>query len=163
MASSLGLVGPAQSENLIHFTGRSGNRPNWVPLDIRMMSPQDRLDSILQEARFRLHPPFGATGTGGSGTACLCLSECSPSHLEHLVNIRGFSPWGIVTNRDTAHGLGGGAVAYVPPQLHADFQAKGLGLWAVRTEEASTWMHEREWRIPESLRGKGRSTVWMPS
>ncbi|MGW8985071.1 hypothetical protein ACWGQ9_20695 [Streptomyces parvus] len=150
MALSLGLVGPAQSEYLIHFTGRNGSRPTWVPEHIRAMSPQERLDAILREGKFRLFPPFGAASPGDSGLPCLCFSECPTGHLDYLVSIRGFQPWGIAGTREGVHRLGGGAVAYVPPEVHARFQAAGLGHWAVRTGEGSTWLHEREWRIPLS-------------
>lgn len=57
---TLGQVGPAQSEYLYHFTGRNGDRPVWVPEDIRDASPQERLDVILREERFRAFAPFGA-------------------------------------------------------------------------------------------------------
>ncbi|MFD3908957.1 hypothetical protein ACFXOL_14790 [Streptomyces californicus] len=110
------------------------------------MSPEQRLDSILHERTFRPAVPFG--GDKELGTACLCLSECPPAHVAHLVNERGFQPWGLVVSREWAHSWGGGAVAYVPTSVHAAFKDAGLGHWAVRTDEGSTWMHEREWRVP---------------
>ncbi|MEU3708366.1 hypothetical protein AB0E82_39520 [Streptomyces anulatus] len=120
------------------------------------MSPQERLDAILREERFRFFPPFGAANPGSSGRACLCFSECPPGHLDHLVSIRGFAPWGLVGTRETVNRLGGGTVAYVPPEVHETFQRAGLGHWAVRTAERSTWLHEREWRIPSSPTWGGR-------
>ncbi|GGS80295.1 hypothetical protein GCM10010253_63880 [Streptomyces badius] len=151
-AMDLGLVGPAQSKYLFHFTGRnSGSRPNWVPEHIRGMSPQERLDAILREEKFRVFAPFGAAMPGESGSLgmpCLCLSESSTEHLAHLVAARGFSPWGLVFSREAIHAKGGGAVAYLPEHAHDDLRRSGLGHWAVRTSEGSTWLHEREWRVP---------------
>ncbi len=156
MVGELGLVGPAQSEYLYHFTGRNGARPNWVPQEIQQMTPMERLDAILRERQFRAFAPFGAAeqGDGANGTPCVCLSECPPEHLDHLILVRGFTPWGIVSTREHVNRLGGGAVAYVPPEVHGEFVRAGLGHWAVRTEPHSTWMHEREWRVP---RPKGRA------
>jgi hypothetical protein len=55
---NLGLVGPAQSDDLYHFTGRNGDRPAWVPADIRQMTAQQRLARILEKNRFRAFAPF---------------------------------------------------------------------------------------------------------
>lgn len=164
----LGIVGPAQSDDLYHFTGRNGARPAVVPEDIQLMTPQERLDSILREEQFRVFPPFGAR------TACLCFSESPPDHLEHLIGIGRFSPWGIVTRRHQLIRRGGGAVAYVPDAVYQEFKAADLEHWAVRTGADSTWMHEREWRLPvlddRNTLGIGRVTAilvgdpaWRPS
>ncbi|WP_188299777.1 hypothetical protein [Streptomyces sp. CBMA156] len=142
--SDLGLVGPAQSDDLFHFTGRLGERPSEVPLEIRAMTPQQRLDAILREEQFRAFAPFGAS------VPCVCFSESPPDHLAHLIRQQRFSPWGIVGSRKTLLGLQGGSVAYVSDEVYARFKAAGLAHWAVRTSPASTWMHEREWRIPRS-------------
>ncbi|MCC9706026.1 hypothetical protein E4N62_12620 [Streptomyces sp. MNU76] len=112
------------------------------------MTPQDRLDQILREERFRAFAPFGAADPGSSGTPCLCFSECPPGHLDHLITMRGFTPWGLVTIREVVNSIGGGAVAYVPPDVHKAFRKARLGHWAVRTAAGSTWLHEREWRVP---------------
>lgn len=138
----LGVVGPAQSDYLYHFTGRNGQRPDWVPESIQGMSAQERLDSILREKQFRAYAPFGAT------TPCICFSESPPDHLKYLIGIGRFSPWGIVTHRSAILSAGGGSVAYVPDAVHAQFQETGLAHWSVRTGAGSTWMHEREWRLP---------------
>ncbi|MGW0704182.1 hypothetical protein ACWD0A_33820 [Streptomyces sp. NPDC002867] len=164
----LGIVGPAQSDDLYHFTGRNGARPAVVPEEIQLMTPQERLDSILREEQFRVFAPFGAR------TACLCLSESPPNHLEHLIGIGRFSPWGIVTRRHHLIRRGGGAVAYVPDAVYQQFKAADLEHWAVRTGVDSTWMHEREWRLPlpdgRKTLGIGRVTAilvgdpeWRPS
>ncbi len=138
----LGVVGPAQSDYLYHFTGRNGQRPDSVPESIQGMSAQERLDSILREKQFRAYAPFGAT------TPCICFSESPPDHLKYLLGIGRFSPWGIVTHRSAILSAGGGSVAYVPDAVHAQFQQAGLAHWSVRTATGSTWMHEREWRLP---------------
>ncbi|MFJ6129301.1 hypothetical protein ACIQKE_29940 [Streptomyces griseoviridis] len=147
---TLGQVGPAQSEYLYHFTGRNGDRPVWVPEDIRDASPQQRLDAILREERFRAFAPFGAAaaGAGATGVPCLCFSECPFEHLDHLIRTGRFEPWGVVTTREKVHRRGGGAVAYVPTDVHEAFVKANLGHWAVRTEQDSSWLHEREWRLP---------------
>ncbi|MFE3143362.1 hypothetical protein [Streptomyces scopuliridis] len=143
----LGLVGPAQSDDLYHFTGRSGNRPVWVPEEIRRMTPQERLDAILGTRNLQGFRPFGTT------QACICFSESPPNHLAHLIVDRGFSPWGFVTSRSAVLGQGGGSVAYVPDAVYSYFRAGGLEHWAVRTGSDSVWLHEREWRLP--VRGEG--------
>ncbi|MEV7371931.1 hypothetical protein AB0O51_13725 [Streptomyces sp. NPDC090301] len=106
------------------------------------MSARQRLDSIIGERLLRGFPPYGAS------TRCVCLSECSDDHLKHLVSLRGFSPWGIVITRSQMMKTGGGSIAYVPPEVYAKFKTFGLEHWAMRTEPGSTWMHEREWRLP---------------
>jgi hypothetical protein len=143
--TKLGFVGPAQSEYLYHFTDRNGASPNWVPAEIQQMSGPARLDAVLREETVRAYPPFGA---GQAGTPCVCLSESTPEQLAHLIAIMQFRPWAIVTNRTGANMAGGGTVAYVPTKVFDRFKARDLGHWAVRTDEDSTWMHEREWRIP---------------
>ncbi|WP_406156189.1 hypothetical protein OG298_00575 [Streptomyces sp. NBC_01005] len=70
-----------------------------------------------------------------------------PSQQPHLVNVRGYKPWGIVIGRDQMFLNGGGAVAYVPDDVYATFKTQGLEHWVVRTGVNSTWMHEREWRL----------------
>jgi hypothetical protein len=59
----LNPAGPAQSEYLIHFCGRSPGLKftNMVPDWIRAISPAQRLDNILWEQRIWGFPPFGAT------------------------------------------------------------------------------------------------------
>lgn len=143
---TLGLVGPAQSDNLVHFTGRGSPTPE-VPDSIRAMQPRERLDDIIGGRILRGFPPYGAS------TPCVCFSECPDDHLKHLVLVRGFSPWGVVVTRNQMMKVGGGSIAYVPPEVYAKFKALGLEHWAMRTEPGSTWMHEREWRLP--LTGKG--------
>ena len=142
---SLGLVGPAQSDHLYHFTGRNGARPSWVPPQIQQMTAQGRLDGILRDERFLAFAPFGAS------TACVCFSESPPDHLGHLIRTGRFEPWGVVTSRASLLGIGGGSVAYVPDDVYASFSASGLGHWAVRTGSGSVWMHEREWRLPQGI------------
>ncbi|WP_159461058.1 hypothetical protein [Streptomyces viridosporus] len=147
----LGLVGPAQSDDLFHFTGRNGNRPVHVPEEIRNMTPQERLDAILGTRTLRGFPPFG------TAQSCICFSECTPAHLAHLVLTRGFSPWGVVVSRSAVLRLGGGSVAYVPDAVYSYFKARGLEHWAVRTGSDSVWLHEREWRLP--IHGAGVNLV----
>ncbi|MFJ3106513.1 hypothetical protein [Streptomyces sp. NPDC086835] len=145
----LGLVGPAQSDDLFHFTGRNGGRPDDIPVEISTMTPEQRLDAILGTRVLRGFRPFGAT------QKCVCFSESPPEHLAHLIGARGFSPWGVVVSRAAVFALGGGGVAYVPDAVHTRFRASGLEHWAVRTGTDSVWLHEREWRLPV-LRGEVR-------
>jgi hypothetical protein len=137
-----GLIGPAQSDELVHFTGKGGSFTAEVPDDIRQMRPSERLDVILSSRQLRGFPPFGGT------RACVCFSESPPDHLAHLITWRGFSPWGIVITRKQMLDAGGGSVAYVPTGVRERFVNAGLGHWAVRTDTDSSWMHEREWRLP---------------
>ena len=137
----LGLTGPAQSDNLFHFTGRAGDRPEWVPDEIRTMDARQRLSSILSEKKILAFPPYGAT------TPCVCFSECPPNHLDFLIGQRRFKPWGVIGWRAALLEYGGGTVAYVPNEVHAQFPPR-LAHWAVRTGTGSTWLHEREWRLP---------------
>ena len=138
----LGLTGPAQSDQLFHFTGRNGSRSSAVRQEIHVMDARQRLSAILSEEKFLAFPPFGATAP------CVCFSECSPEHLAYLIGIGRFEPWGVVLNRASILSIGGGAVAYVPDAVYRAFQLAGLAHWAVRTATDSTWLNEREWRLP---------------
>lgn len=148
--TDLGMAGPAESQYLYHFTGRNGNRPAWVPEDICKMDGPERLNTMLREEQFRAFVPFGAGSPDNGGMPCLCFAECSVPQLGYLITMGLFQPWGVVGTRAAANQLGGGTVAYVPSKVQEQFKAKGMGHWAVRTEQGSTWMHEREWRIPVS-------------
>lgn len=141
--------GPAQSDDLYHFTGRAGGRHDGIPQEIMLMDARQRLDTILGEGRLRAFAPFG------SDMPCLCFSESPPEHLAHLIGIGRFQPWGVVANRGAILALGGGSVAYVPDGVHASFAAAGLQHWAVRTANGSEWMHEREWRLPTESGARG--------
>ncbi|MET8605750.1 hypothetical protein ABZV92_19625 [Streptomyces rubiginosohelvolus] len=137
-----GITGPAQSDNLFHFTGRVGDRPNDVPRTIQKMTPEQRLDAIIGERVLRAFPPFGPT------TRCVCFSESPPDHLAFLVAAGRVEPWGIVVSRDQMVRTGGGSVAYVPDKVYEYFKNTGMAHWAVRVGTGSSWMHEREWRVP---------------
>jgi hypothetical protein len=112
------------------------------------MAAQERLETILREEQFRAFAPFGAADPGASGTPCVCFSESPPEHLDHLIQFGRFTPWALVTTRMVLNKLGGGSVAYVPPNVQSQLQRARLGHWAVRTDESVSWMHEREWRLP---------------
>ena len=140
----LGLTGPAQSNDLFHFTGRAGGRPEWVPEGIRAMDARQRLSAILSEKKILAFPPFGAT------TPCVCFSECPPKHLAYLIGQQRFQPWGVIAWRSDLLDSGGGTVAYVPNTVYDEFKTAGLEHWAVRTDNGSAWLHEREWRLPRS-------------
>jgi hypothetical protein len=130
----LGFIGSAQSDDLFHFTGRSGSRSSDVPQGIERMSPSERLDSILSQRKLLAFPPFGVT------CPCVCFSECPPDHLAHLIRLRGFSPWGIVLGCSAVLRIGGGAVAYVPDEAYEMFKGEGLEHWAVRTApDSAPW------------------------
>lgn len=139
---ALGAVGPAQSEELVHFTSRGREPGPGAAPDIRPLSASERLDSILYFELLRSSKPYGVE------RACVWFSESPPDHLAHLIVDRQFEPWGIVVTREAVLDAGGGAVAYVPDDIYTQFRAAGLGHWAVRTGTDSTWMHEREWRVP---------------
>ncbi|MFD7409734.1 hypothetical protein ACFV7R_45735 [Streptomyces sp. NPDC059866] len=90
----------------------------------------------------------------------------------HEIGIGKCSPWGIVTHRSTILSFGGGSVAYVPDSVYEQFQQAGLEHWSVRTATGSTWMHEREWRLPRPRGTAGIASVqavlvgdinWRPS
>ncbi|WP_274036587.1 hypothetical protein [Streptomyces sp. MMBL 11-1] len=137
-----GITGPAQSDNLFHFTGRVGDRPSDVPRPIQEMTPEERLDAIIGEPVLRAFPPFGTSAP------CVCFSESPPEHLAFLINGGRVKPWGIVISRAQMVKAGGGSVAYVPDQVYEYFKNTGMGHWAVRVGPGSSWMHEREWRLP---------------
>lgn len=142
----LNMAGPAQSDHLIHFTGRPIGRqltPS-VPPEIRAMTPQQRLDSILGSASVRAFAPFGVE------RPAVCFSESPPEHMVHLVADIGFPPWGIVVSRVDFVANGGGAVAYLPDHVRDDFPPH-LRHWVVpfKTDGGlGDWSHEREWRLP---------------
>ncbi|MGW3657223.1 hypothetical protein ACWD6R_16680 [Streptomyces sp. NPDC005151] len=140
--SLLGAVGPAQSEELVHFTSRGREPGPGATPDVRAMTASQRLDSILYSELLRTFAPYGVE------RACACFSESPANHLAHLIGDRQFEPWGIVATRQGLLEAGGGAVAYVPDEVYDQFRVAGLEHWAVRTGTGSTWMHEREWRVP---------------
>ncbi|MFF3919458.1 hypothetical protein ACFYZB_39730 [Streptomyces sp. NPDC001852] len=140
--SLLGSVGPAQSDELVHFTSRGREPGPGATPDVRAMTASQRLDSILGSETLRTFAPYGVA------RACACFSESPANHLAHLIVDRQFEPWGIVATRDGLLAAGGGAVAYVPDEVYNQLRAAGLEHWAVRTGAGSTWMHEREWRVP---------------
>ncbi|MFE7524640.1 hypothetical protein ACFU7Y_02850 [Kitasatospora sp. NPDC057542] len=165
-------AGPAQSEELVHFTGRPAGRPPTpdVPPEIRGMSAPERLDSILTSEIIRAFPPFGAT------KPVISFSESPPSHLAYLIRDKGFPPWGVVVQRGAVLRHGGGSVAYLPEKERDRFPAN-LRHWVVpfRTDgEPGDWSHEREWRLPADREGYDFSKAklrailigdreWLPS
>ncbi|MBB0245226.1 hypothetical protein FNQ90_14210 [Streptomyces alkaliphilus] len=139
--------GPAQSEDLIHFTQRPCGRPptETVPQNIRDMSAQQRLDAILAGGQLWAFPPFGA-----NGCATISFSEAPEPHLIHLIEDHGFPPWGLVFGRSSILGAGGGAVAYLPQHVRERFPEE-LRHWVVpfgTNGRFEDWSHEREWRLP---------------
>jgi hypothetical protein len=140
----MGHMSPSQSDFLIHFTGRGGRpHPGWVDADIRSMSAQERLKSIVSSGLMRPFPPYGAD------MPCVCFSETTIEHLRFLLGDRRYLPWGIVLTRQQVLLRGGGTVAYIQDEeTLAKFKGAGLDHWAVRTGGFTDWTHEREWRIP---------------
>lgn len=147
----LGTPGPAQSDELIHFTGRPPGRPSTpgVPQEIRALTPWQRLDNILTTGILRAFPPFGAQ------QPVISFSESPPDHLAHLISERGFPPWGVVLTRVGLLQHGGGSVAYLPENVRDTFPQE-LRHWAVPFKtngQAGDWSHEREWRLPATSLG----------
>lgn len=137
------VVHPGQSEGLVHFTGRA--RPSFAP-EVALMSPRDRLDSIISDRALIGHC------VPGSSRPVVCFSESNRSHTAALLRRAGFAGWGVVMSRQWVWDAGGGPVWYVrddnwstvrsslDPELHA---------WLVRTKpNDSDWLHEHEWRVP---------------
>lgn len=144
----LNPAGPAQSEYLIHFCGRSPGLKftNMVPDWIRAISPAQRLDNILWEQRIWGFPPFGAT------SPMVCFSESPFNHLAWLINERHWPPWGVILTRQWVYATGGGPAWYTRPEQY-DTLTSGQLAWSVRLGTAwgrprSEWLHEREWRLP---------------
>lgn len=152
---TLGHLGPAQSDDVFHFAGRSGTNPTWVPLEIRIMSPQEKLRRILTEEKLLGFRPFSKDSQ--VTRRCVCFSEANPEHLAYLMRHRGYRPWGLVFSRAEVLSFGGGAVAYLGERACDQLARAGLGHWAVRTTGMTDWMYERKWRIP-----LGRSDDALP-
>lgn len=140
-------TGPGQSDLLIHFCGRRVNSmftPD-VPADIREMTPQQRLDSILTTQILRAFTPFRANGPA------VCLSESPGPHLVHMLSHRGMAPWGVLLRRTDVITAGGGGIAYPPDAVHRQWPAD-MKVWGnpIRNDGQGlmdfSW--EREWRIP---------------
>jgi hypothetical protein len=109
------------------------------------MSPQQRLDSILNSASLRAFAPFGVD------RPAVCFSESPPAHMVHLIADLGFPPWGIVVSRSQFVANGGGAVAYLPDHVVREEIPSYLRHWVVpfKTDgQLGDWSHEREWRLP---------------
>ncbi len=146
--SLLAEPGPAQFEWLVHFCGRPPGAAQSIDVrrDIALMSPDQRLRSILLGGAIFGFPPFGARDP------VVSLSECTKDHMEWLIAQRGWSPWGILLRRQDVYDMGGGPVWYARTQQY-EALPESLRPWAVRLETAprrSDWLHEREWRLPSA-------------
>ncbi|MFI6239877.1 hypothetical protein ACIBEF_08375 [Micromonospora sp. NPDC050795] len=175
--ASLGLVGPAQSDLLVHFCGRPERTPHTpnVPPTIASTSPMMRLDQILGGEKLLGFPPFGAE----LDQPTICFSESPESHLVHLLE-RGWQPWGLLFNRQWVYDQGGAPVSYLR-RARWEQRRREDKPWSVRLEADPTygwsdWTHEREWRIlldpqqphltltPQSLAGVlVADPLWQPT
>lgn len=145
------------SDDLVHFTKRTGRENLVVPPEIRGMSAMERLAGIVRAGRIQAFHVFG-----GGALAVICLSEATSQHVSDLVHVAGWEPWGIGFTRHYIYELGGGPAYYVRTDdwrqfaAHADKRMRAL---AVEFSPGDTdapldrpgvknWTHEREWRVP---------------
>ena len=156
---------PGLSNDVVHFTGRSGTHQNNDVLPaIHAMTAQDRLEAILRDRRIRAFRPYGCFGQRS-----VCFSEATEAGLAALVLQGRYAPWGLGFAKTTVFRAGGGPALYVRGSDWADVRDSNLSprvkafatrFWPGAQPEAgedplpdhlakpSQWAHEREWRLP---------------
>ncbi|MFJ9576139.1 hypothetical protein ACIRQF_07045 [Streptomyces sp. NPDC101191] len=142
-------ISPVQSDDLYHFTSRGDRQPpSWVAADIRAMTAEQRLQSILTTGLIRTFRPYSKQ-VRPEQKRCVCFTEAPISHLAWLMEKRRYEPYAIVMSRGQILGAGGGQVAYINCEMTLKaFDRAGLGHWVVPTGGQPDWTHEREWRMP---------------
>jgi hypothetical protein len=134
-------AGPAQSDLLIHLTGRRGTATPGLPADITSMTARQRLDTIVRSSTLRGFPPFGCTTQ-----PVISFAECRDAHLIDLID-RGYEPWGLVFARQWVSDHGGGPVWPVSTAPYTELNEQQRA-WSVRFEPGvADWLHEQEWRL----------------
>jgi hypothetical protein len=141
---------PDLSGLLTHFCDRT--RPqSAIPAEIRAMTAQQRLESILWESKLK------GFVTYSGGDRAVCFTEATLNGLNFLMGRRSYQPWGLVFDRQSVYSAGGGPVWYARPEEYRFVQglcgsgaaSSRLQSWLVRLEPGSSdWLEEKEWRIP---------------
>ncbi len=153
---------PDYSPLIVHFT-KSGNfmMPDLIaekhPLNPFKTAPAvDRLLNILQSRTIYATPmPFLPRHA-----SAVCFTECIWEALtRHATR---YSPYGVVFSKRLIHKQGGGPALYVRgdvlkalgdslPSALEPFVAPFDPEAALKPGVRLDWLHEREWRLPESL------------
>lgn len=134
---------PDMSALITHFADRG--RPQALPPYLNQLDARGRIESILWGNRLR------AFITWSGGDPAVCFTEATVLGLQYLIGQVGYSPWGLVFDRQSVYDEGGGPVWYARADEY--LAIKDLGpraqAWRVRLEAGeSDWLEEREWRIP---------------
>jgi hypothetical protein len=144
---------PDLSDFLWHFCSRTRRSTQDVPDYIRIMSPAQRLESILWERGFRAHKPYIGPDP------IVSFTEATINGINFMVQQRSYQPWGLIFNRQSVYSAGGGPVWHVRDDVLAGFDRDSfLSSWAVRLGQGSDWLEEREWRIVRPVTTPGVAT-----
>jgi hypothetical protein len=110
------------------------------------LTPEQRLDAILWDEKLTGSPPYGTSWP------TVCFTESRPDGLAFLFREKGWSPWGIVLNRDWIASAGGCPAWHVPERELVEVRQLLPDRIAARTVRLdpgkSDWLHEHEWRLP---------------
>jgi hypothetical protein len=140
---------PDLSGVLTHFCDRDRPQPS-IPLEIRGMTAQQRLESILWAGKLSGFVTFSG------GVPALCFTEATTNGLSFLIGRRNYRPWALVVDRQAVYDAGGGPVWHARPEEYEFLRGicesgqvnNRLQSWLVRLGGTSDWLEEREWRIP---------------
>lgn len=144
---------PDVSQYLIHFTKK--RKPDSAAhsnpaLKFTDKSAKERLIGILETKQIIATK----LTTGNSANAC-CLTECVWGSL--LDHARRYSSYGIGFTKEFIYRQKGNPVFYVAPELFDTYKKDNvllpyLALYDLQHRKHIDFTHEREWRIPETLK-----------
>lgn len=149
------------TNEVVHFTKRSGPENDEVGAAIQGLSPRERLRNILHHRQLHAHRVFYAV----PGDPVVCFTEATRAGIARLVLDGRYQPWGIGFSKDFVFQRGGGPAFYVRGDEWAAFcglvaslrlRAFATRYWPGEDNPAappdlhtiSEYAHEREWRLP---------------
>ncbi len=112
----------------------------------------DTLVRILKEQRIR-----GSRRLIRGAESVVCLTECIPRELQHLIEWRkglvrwNFEPYGLAFERKSLFELGAKPVIYAVKEAFADLSPDLKHLFQCQNHGDKQWTFEREWRIKGDL------------
>jgi hypothetical protein len=140
------LQHPDLAPFVTHLTWRNRPPSDDLPDWITQSSAADRLGSILQSGTILGSRPYRTP------THVVCFTESTLGGIGHLIEERGYEPWGIVFAKEVVYSAGGGPVHYVRDDEWARYRESlpaEMVSRAVRFSPGEAdWSHEREWRAP---------------
>ncbi|HTY26070.1 MAG TPA: hypothetical protein VMC85_23270, partial [Desulfomonilaceae bacterium] len=112
----------------------------------------DTLVRILQERRIR-----GSRRLIRGAESVVCLTECIPRELQHLIEWRkglvrwNFEPYGLAFERKSVFDLGAKPVIYAVEEAFSDLSPDLKHLFQCQNHSDKQWTFEKEWRIKGDL------------